>query len=113
EVWRARDRLLDRVVAAKVLREDLTGNADSLARLRAEARNASGVLHRNIAVVLDYGERDGVGFLIMEYVPGEPLSAVLRRERTLQPDALLPILAQVAHGLHAVHQAGVIHRDVK
>src|SRR5690625_3152021 len=113
EVWRAHDRLLGRTVAAKVLRQDLVGDTASLARLRAEARNASGVVHPNVAVVLDYGERDGSGFLILEYVPGEPLSKVLGRERTLPPHRLLPLLAQCAHGLHAAHEAGVVHRDVK
>ena len=113
EVWRARDRLLGRTVAAKVLREDLVGDEASLARLRAEARNASAVVHPNVAVLLDYGEQDGGGFLVMEHVTGEPLSAVLGREGTLPPKRLLPILAQCAHGLHATHEAGVIHRDVK
>ncbi len=113
EVWRARDLLLGRTVAAKVLREDLLGDAASLARLRAEARNASGVVHPNVAVLLDYGEQDGGGFLVMEYVPGEPLSEVLERERTLSPERLLLVLAQCADGLHAAHQAGVVHRDVK
>ena len=113
EVWRARDLLLGRTVAAKVLREDLLGDAASLARLRAEARNASGVVHPNVAVLLDYGEQDGGGFLVMEYVPGEPLSQVLEREHTLAPARLLPILAQCAEGLHAAHRAGVVHRDVK
>ncbi len=113
EVWRAHDRVLGRTVAAKVLREALVGDADSLARLRTEARNASGVVHPNVAVLLDYGEQDGGGFLVMEYVPGEPLSAVLARERTLLPHELLPILTQCARGLHAAHLAGVIHRDVK
>lgn len=113
EVWQATDLLLGRTVAAKVLRGDLVGDTASLARLRAEARNASGVVHPNVAVVLDYGEQDGGGFLVMEYVPGEPLSALLDREGTLAPERLLPLLVQCARGLHAVHRAGVIHRDVK
>ncbi|QDB80595.1 serine/threonine protein kinase [Georgenia sp. 311] len=113
EVWRGRDRLLGRTVAAKVLREDLLGDEASLDRLRAEARNASGVVHPNVAVVLDYGEQDGGGFLVMEHVPGEPLSRILARERTLPLDRLLPILLQCCRGLQAVHDAGVVHRDVK
>ncbi|WP_324650195.1 serine/threonine-protein kinase [Georgenia sp. H159] len=113
EVWRATDLLLGRTVAAKVLREDLVGDDVSLARLRAEARNASGVVHPNVAVVLDYGEQDGGGFLVMEYVPGEPLSALLDRDGALPPERLVPLLVQCARGLHAVHRAGVVHRDVK
>lgn len=113
EVWRAHDRQLDRTVAAKVLRPDLVGDTASLARLRAEARNASRVIHPNVAVVLDHGERDGTGFLVLEYVPGEPLSRLLGREGTVPAHRLLPLLAQCARGLHAVHEAGVVHRDVK
>ena len=113
EVWRGRDRLLGRTVAAKVLREDLLGDDASLERLRAEARNASGVVHPNVAVVLDYGEQDGGGFLVMEHVPGEPLSRLLARERTVPLDLLVPILLQCCRGLQAVHDAGVVHRDVK
>src|SRR5690606_2346242 len=113
EVWRAQDLLLGRTVAAKVLREDLLGDAASLARLRAEARNASGVVHPNVAVLLDYGEQDGGGFLVMEYVPAEPLSELLDRDRTLSPQRLRPVLAQCAAGSHAAHQTGVVHRDVK
>src|SRR5690625_1627016 len=73
EVWQALDRSLGRTVAAKVLRDDLVGDEVALARLRVEARNSSGVIHPNVAMLLDYGEQDGAGFLIMEYVAGEPL----------------------------------------
>ncbi|MEE6281658.1 serine/threonine-protein kinase [Georgenia sp. MJ170] len=113
EVWQAHDRTLERVVAVKVLRDDLRGNETALARLRAEARNGGGVSHPNVATLLDYGERAGSGFLVMEYVAGEPLSDVLDRERTLPPRDALRIIAQCAAGLHAAHVAGVVHRDVK
>ena len=113
EVWKARDRTLNRIVAAKVLREDLVGDDVSLARLRTEARNSGGVFHPNVALLLDYGEQAGSGFLVMEYVEGEPLSQVLTRERTLPPARLLPILRQCARALHAAHEVGVVHRDVK
>lgn len=113
EVWQARDRSLGRTVAAKVLRDDLVGDEVALARLRVEARNSGGVIHPNVAMLLDYGEQDGAGFLIMEYVAGEPLSAILSREGVLAPRRVLTMLAQSAHALHAAHEAGVVHRDVK
>ena len=113
EVWRAHDRTLDRTVAIKVLRDDLRGNETALARLRAEARNGGGVSHPNVATLLDYGEQDGGGFLVMEYVAGEPLSDVLARETTLPLVDVLRVIAQCAAGLHAAHVAGVVHRDVK
>lgn len=113
EVWRAHDRTLDRTVAVKVLREDLRGNETALARLRAEARNGAGLSHPNVATLIDYGERAGSGFLVMEFVAGEPLSDVLGREGTLPVRDTLRIIAQCAAGLHAAHVAGVVHRDVK
>lgn len=113
EVWRAQDLTLGRVVAVKVLREDLRGNRTALARLRAEARNGGGLSHPNVATLIDYAEEDGGAFLVMEHVAGEPLSAVLEREKTLPLRETLRIIAQCAAGLHAAHVAGVVHRDVK
>ncbi|WP_206515642.1 serine/threonine-protein kinase [Georgenia faecalis] len=113
EVWRAWDVDAERAVAAKVLRPELAGQEAFLARLRAEARNSAGLHHPNIAALLDYGEQDGSGFLVMELVDGEPMTALLERRGTLPAAELLPVLAQVARGLHAAHAAGVVHRDVK
>lgn len=113
EVWEARDTHLERRVAAKVLRPEFAGDANFLGRLRAEARNSAGLTHQNIAAMYDYGEQNGSGYLIMELVRGEPLSALLERERRLEPEQLLPLLAQTARGLHVAHMNGVIHRDVK
>ncbi|MDR0482851.1 MAG: serine/threonine protein kinase [Cellulomonadaceae bacterium] len=113
EVWAAEDTALHREVAIKVLREEYTGNEEFLARLRVEAKNAAALSHPNIAHVHDYGEQDGVGYLVMELVHGEPLADLLEREPVLPPEKLLPILAASARGLHHAHLAGVVHRDVK
>ncbi|MFD1505909.1 serine/threonine protein kinase [Georgenia yuyongxinii] len=113
EVWKARDRRLGRTVAAKVLRTELVGDELFLSRLRTEAHNSAGLRHPNLAELLDHGEQAGSGYLIMELVPGETLADRLEREGTLTPRALLPILVQACHGLHAVHTSGVVHRDVK
>ncbi|TRW46353.1 serine/threonine-protein kinase, partial [Georgenia yuyongxinii] len=113
EVWQARDRRLGRTVAAKVLRTELVGDELFLSRLRTEAHNSAGLRHPNLAELLDHGEQAGSGYLVMELVPGETLADRLEREGTLAPRALLPILVQACHGLHAVHTSGVVHRDVK
>ena len=113
EVWLSRDLSLDRSVATKLLREELAGDDRFLERLRAEARASAPLTHPNIAALYDYGEQAGSGYLVMELVQGETLSELLARERTLAPDALLPILAQTARALHAAHVCGVVHRDVK
>lgn len=113
EVWVALDEHLGRRVAAKVLRPEFAGDEAFLERLRAEARNSAGLSHQNIAVMYDYGEEEGSGFLIMELVVGEPFSDLLAREGPLDPVQVLPILAQTARGLHTAHMGGVVHRDVK
>ncbi|NLF04657.1 MAG: protein kinase [Actinomycetales bacterium] len=113
EVWVAHDVALARDVAVKVLREEFAGDPGFLERFRTEARNAARLAHPNIAQPYDYGEVDGSGYIVMELVPGEPMSDLLAREPVLPLDRLLPILAQTARALHAAHVAGVVHRDVK
>jgi tRNA A-37 threonylcarbamoyl transferase component Bud32 len=113
EVWRAQDVVLDRIVAVKTLRDEYLDNEDFRARFRAEARHAARLTHPGIASVHDFGEAPGEAWLVMELVDGEPLSAVLRREGALSVDRTLDVLAQTAAALHAAHEGGVIHRDVK
>ena len=113
EVWKASDRVIGRTVAVKILKAELADAPGFLERFRAEGRHAARVDHEGIARVYDYGEADGTAFLVMELVKGEPLSAVLRRERRLQPDRVLDIVAQTAHALYAAHSAGLVHRDIK
>ena len=113
EVWRATDLRSGRAVAAKILRPELTGDEIFLARLRAEAANSRGLRHPNLAVVLDAGERDGSGWIIMELVQGRPLSDILEERGTMRPVEILTIMAQVARALQVVHDSGVIHRVVK
>jgi eukaryotic-like serine/threonine-protein kinase len=119
EVWRARDRVLDRIVAAKVLRSEYTGDPSFLARFRNEARHTAALTHPNIASVYDYGETtDETGtqqlaFLVMEYVEGQPLVSILHDEGRLPVDWTLHVLEQSAEGLSAAHRGGVVHRDIK
>jgi eukaryotic-like serine/threonine-protein kinase len=113
EVWRAVDEVLARDVAVKVLRPEYAADDDFLARFRAEARNAAMLSHHGIARVYDYGEDDCCPYLVMELVPGEPISALLRREGRLAVDLALGVVAQVGAALGAAHAAGVVHRDVK
>lgn len=113
EVWRAEDTVIGRTVAIKILKDEYLGDPGFLERFRAEARHAALVNHEGIANVFDYGEEDGSAYLVMELVPGEPLSTILDRERTLSADRVLDITAQTAAALHAAHQAGLVHRDIK
>lgn len=114
EVWRARDERLGRVVAVKLLRPEYADDPAFRARFRAEAQHAAKLSHPGIASVYDYGEtRDGLAYLVMEHIDGEPLSALLARGGPLSPDRALDVIGQAALALDVAHRAGVIHRDVK
>ncbi|TFV65488.1 serine/threonine protein kinase, partial [Blastococcus sp. CT_GayMR20] len=120
QVWRARDTLLNRAVAVKVLRSEFTGDATFLARFRAEAQHTALLAHRSIATLFDYGEvpagaagPEHLAYLVMELVEGEPLSDLLAREPRLGVARTLDVLRQTATALAVAHAAGVVHRDVK
>ncbi|WP_030920871.1 serine/threonine-protein kinase [Streptosporangium amethystogenes] len=113
EVWRARDELLGREVAVKLLRAHVAEDPAFRRRFRSEARIAAGLSDPGIAQVFDYGESDGVAYLVMELVPGESLAGILARDGALSPKVTLDVVHQTARALQAAHRAGVIHRDIK
>jgi len=113
EVWQATDLVIGRTVAIKILKDEYLGDPGFLERFRAEARHAALVNHEGIANVFDYGEEEGSAYLVMELVPGEALSAIIERERVLDPDRVLDMVAQTAAALQAAHAAGLVHRDIK
>ncbi|WP_081737945.1 protein kinase domain-containing protein [Arthrobacter sp. H41] len=113
EVWKARDQVLGRVVAIKILKEEYSGDPAFLNRFRAEARHTALLSHEGIANVFDYGEEGGSAYLVMELVPGQPLSAVIEKEQVLSPDRTLSIVGQTATALAVAHRQGLVHRDVK
>jgi eukaryotic-like serine/threonine-protein kinase len=113
EVWAARDLVLDRPVAVKVLGGALAGDGRAAERLRREARAAGRLDHPNIARVLDLGEQDGRPYLVMELLEGESLAARIDRAGPMAPAAAARVVAAVADALQAAHSAGVVHRDVK
>jgi eukaryotic-like serine/threonine-protein kinase len=113
EVWRATDEVLARSVAVKLLRREFVSDELARSRFRAEARFAAGLQHGGIAQVYDYGEQGDQAYLVMELVPGEPLSTILRRTGGLTPESTLDLIGQAARALEIAHTAGIIHRDVK
>src|SRR5947208_13553337 len=113
EVFLARDLLLDRPVALKILFPELSTDRSFVERFRREAQAAANLSHPNIVSVYDWGEEDGTYFIVMEYVDGRTLSAVLREEGPLLPDRAAGIGSEVAAALAFAHRNGVIHRDVK
>ena len=115
-VRRAHDPVLDRPVAIKLLRSG-AGDDVMRARLRAEAQLAGQLHHPGIAQIYDFGEDtsgDEVApYIVMQYVRGTSLWQVLRDRRTLPPDEVMDIVAQVAAALQVAHEAGIVHRDLK
>ncbi|GAA3805224.1 MULTISPECIES: serine/threonine-protein kinase [Amycolatopsis] len=117
EVWQASDTRLDRIVAVKVLKAELSQDAEFLHRFRTEARTTASLNHPGIAAVHDYGEtvagEHAIAYLVMEHVDGEPLAGILMREGRLAADRTLDILEQAGNALQAAHERGLVHRDVK
>ncbi len=121
EVHEAEDRLLDKVVALKTLNARLTGWPGAIDRLKSEVAMAHRVTHPNVNRVFDLGVdhqaategQEAFVFLTMEYLAGETASTFLRRRGPLPPIEALPLLSQIAAGLAAAHDVGVVHRDLK
>ncbi len=113
EVYRADDLTLGQPVALKFLPSASAQDSAFIERFRAEVRNARGVSHPNVCRVYDIGEVDGQQFISMEYVDGEDLASLLKRIGRLPSAKALEIARQLAAGLAAAHDKGVLHRDLK
>src|SRR4051794_3808518 len=120
QVYLALDKnLLTREVAIKTVRPDLLNDEDlqhgeAIQRFEREARTAASIRHPNVVDVTDFGQSpEGVFYLVMEYVHGETLHHLLRREGTLSVHRTLALLSQVASGVDAAHERGILHRDLK
>jgi serine/threonine protein kinase len=114
QVYLAQHDVLERKFAIKVLRRDMITDPTAVERFRREARAASRMQHRNIVYISDFGQLpDDRLYLVMEYIPGEELRAVLGRERRFDLDRALRILIQIANALAYAHEQGVVHRDLK
>src|SRR5690606_13953831 len=100
--------------ALKVMSSALAQDVDAVGRFVREAENAARVSHPNVAAVYDFGETpDGIAYMAMELVEGEPLSKTMQREHTLPAGRAAELMRQVALGLAAAHELGIVHRDLK
>jgi len=115
EVWRATDTVLGRPVAVKLLKQEHADDPVFRSRFETEAHNAAGLHHAGVAQVFDFGSGDPEHppFLVMEYVDGQPLSALLRPGEPMEPAAAATLVAAVGDALAAAHAQGIVHRDVK
>ena len=112
-VYRARNTLVERPVAVKVMNANLAGDASLKERFRREAKNAAAVAHPNIIEIFDHGETEqGTPYLVMEILDGEPLDQIISRG-PMPPGQVASLGVQVARGLARAHDFDVLHRDLK
>lgn len=113
QVYRARDLMLERFVAIKVLRPDYSSDADFQIRFRQEAKAAANLSHPNIVTVHDFGFDQGQLFIVMEYVPGTNLKTMIENLGKFSLDDAIPLMVQACAGIGYAHRAGLVHCDVK
>src|SRR3954447_3616975 len=113
DVFLARDQLLDRPVAVKVLFPEYAADPNFVERFRREAQSAANLNHPNIVSVYDWGQEQGTYFIVMEYVEGRSLADIIRTEGPLHPQRAAEVASDVAAALGFAHRNGVVHRDVK
>jgi serine/threonine-protein kinase len=112
-VYRARDLMLERTVAIKLLRTDLSTGEDFRERFRQEARAAANLSHPNIVTVHDFGLDQDQLFIVMEYVPGTDIKTLLQQRGRFEVDEALELMVQACDGVGYAHRAGLVHCDVK
>src|SRR6478735_3290035 len=113
DVWVAEDHVLRRMVALKVMRPNPDHEELFAVRFRDEALHSAKLIHTNIATLFDYGEDDGLAFLVMELVDGKPLSQLIRENGPLPAEQVRSVVGQCALALGVAHAAKLVHRDVK
>jgi eukaryotic-like serine/threonine-protein kinase len=113
DVYLARDQLLGRQVAVKLLHHRFAEDQEFVERFRREASSAASLSHPNVVAIFDRGEWDGTYYIAMEYLPGRSLKAVVREGGPLDPAAAIDVVVQILHAARFAHRRGVIHRDLK
>ncbi|MBE5911088.1 Stk1 family PASTA domain-containing Ser/Thr kinase [Pseudobutyrivibrio sp.] len=113
DVYRAKDHILGREVAIKILKQEFSEDATFVAKFRTEAQSAAGLEHPNIVNIYDVGSENGMYFIVMEYVEGITLKTYIEKKGQLNFKEAISIAIQVGRGIEAAHQKGIIHRDIK
>lgn len=112
-VYKAKDMLLGRLVAIKVLREQYAGDREFVERFRREAQAAASLSHANVVNIYDVGQEDGIDYIVMEYVEGRNLKDIIREKGALPISVAVDIARQVALALDHAHRHRLVHRDIK
>lgn len=112
-VYKAECSLLCRTVAIKILRPQYASDAEFVERFRREARSAASLSHPNVVNIYDVGQEDGIDYIVMEYIPGDNLKNIIRKEAPFSIRRALDYTKQIAEALNHAHQRNIIHRDIK
>ena len=112
-VYKAHDRVLDEGIALKVLRSEIAQDAEMTRRFQSEIKLARKVTHRNVCRIHDYGQDGGLAYISMELIGGTDLKEVVRVQGGLMPEGAFDVALEIAAGLQAIHDVGIIHRDLK
>jgi serine/threonine protein kinase len=112
-VYKAHDRELDEFVALKVLRGDFTRHPEIAKRFRSEIKLARRIRHKNVCGIHEYGQEGHLRYIAMEFISGVDLRRVLRDRGALSPEDAFDVSIQIAEGLQAIHDEGIVHRDLK
>jgi serine/threonine protein kinase len=112
-VYKAECSLLCRTVAVKVLRPQYASDAEFVERFRREARAAASLSHPNVVNIYDVGQEDGIDYIVMEYIPGDTLKNIIKKEAPFTVKRALDYTRQIAEALNHAHQRNIIHRDIK
>ena len=112
-VYKAKDRLLNRLVAVKILKPEYTNDEKFINNFRKESHAAASLSHPNIVSIYDVGKEGNINYIVMELVEGRPLSKIIKDEAPLNYNRVIDLSKQIASGLSAAHKHGIIHRDVK
>ena len=113
DVYKAKDHILSRFVAIKVLKQEYSEDRTFVSKFRTEAQSAAGLEHPNIVNIYDVGSEDGLHFIVMEYVEGITLKTYIEKKGQLSFKESVSIAIQVARGIEAAHNKDIIHRDIK
>ncbi|AYO30408.1 Stk1 family PASTA domain-containing Ser/Thr kinase [Biomaibacter acetigenes] len=112
-VYRARDTLLNRIVAIKVLRPEFSGHNDFVRRFRREAQAAASLSHPNIVSIYDVGQQNGLYYIVMEYIEGKTLKELIKLKAPMPPMEVIEIGKQICDALECAHKNKIVHRDIK
>ncbi|MDE6889736.1 MAG: Stk1 family PASTA domain-containing Ser/Thr kinase [Eubacterium sp.] len=113
DVYKAKDHVLGRFVAIKVLKQEFAEDVNFVTKFRTEAQSAAGLEHPNIVNIYDVGSEEGFHFIVMEYVEGITLKTYIEKKRQLSYKEAISIAIQVGRGIEAAHNKNIVHRDIK